>query len=193
MKRLFDVTFSSIGLIFLAPLFIAVALLIKLNSKGPVFFRQERIGKNFRSFRIYKFRTMVNDAEKTGPQITLSGDQRITKIGDYLRKLKIDEMPQLINVLKGDMSFVGSRPEVKKYVEMFQTDYEKLLKIRPGITDPASIKYSKEEDILSSSENWEEEYIKKILPNKIKFSLQYVDNHNMITDLKIIMQTIFRI
>ena len=190
MKRLFDIFFSSIGLLILSPLFVVVALLIKLDSKGPVFFRQERIGKYFKPFRIYKFRTMTVDTVEKGPLITVRGDNRVTKIGKFLRKYKIDELPQLINVLKGEMSFVGPRPEIKEYVQLFKSDYKKLLKIRPGITDPASIKYSNEEGILSLSKNWEEDYTKRILPEKIKLSLHYVDNHNFIIDLKLILKTI---
>lgn len=192
MKRLFDIFFSLIGLLFLSPLFVVVALLIKLGSEGSVFFRQERIGKNFESFRIYKFRTMAVGADKIGPLITVGGDERITKIGKFLRKYKIDELPQLFNVLKGEMSFVGPRPEVKKYVQLFKSDYKKLLKIRPGITDPASIQYSAEETNLSLSKSWEEDYIKRILPEKIKLSLHYLDNHNFITDLKLILITVLK-
>ena len=190
MKRLFDIFFSSIGLLILSPLFVIVALLIKSDSEGPIFFRQERIGKNYKPFRIYKFRTMTVDAEKKGSLITACTDNRITKIGKFLRKYKIDELPQLINVLKGEMSFVGPRPEVKEYVQLFNSDYKRLLKIRPGIIDPASIKYSNEEDILSLSKDFEEDYIKMILPEKIKLSLQYADNHNFIIDLKLILKTI---
>ncbi len=193
MKRLFDIFFSFIGILILLPLFAVVAILIKIDSKGSVFFRQERIGKNLRPFRIYKFRTMTVDAENRGPQITVGGDKRITKIGKILRNNKIDELPQLINILKGEMSFVGPRPEVRKYVELYKPDYEKLLQTRPGITDPASIKYSNEESVLSSSKNWEEDYVKRVLPEKIKLSLQYVDNHNILTDLRLIFKTIFRI
>ncbi len=193
MKRSFDIFFSFIGLIILWPFFVVIALLIKLDSVGPVFFRQERVGRNFKAFRIYKFRTMKVDAENGGPQITVGGDKRVTKIGKILRKHKIDELPQLINVLKGEMSFVGPRPEVRKYVELFKSDYKKLLKIRPGITDPSSLKYSKEEDVLSLSKNWEEDYVKVILPEKIKLSSHYVDNHNFLTDLSLIFKTVFEI
>ncbi len=193
MKRLFDIFFSSIGLVLLLPLFLVVAILIKVDSKGSVFFHQERIGRDFRPFRIYKFRTMAMDAENNGPQITVGGDKRITNIGKMLRRYKIDELPQLINVLKGEMSFVGPRPEVREYVELFKTDYEHLLQIRPGITDSASIKYSKEESVLSMSKNWKADYVKKILPEKIKLSLHYVDNHNLLTDLNFIFKTIFKI
>jgi lipopolysaccharide/colanic/teichoic acid biosynthesis glycosyltransferase len=173
-------------------MFIIAAILIKLDSKGPVFFRQERVGKNFKSFKMYKFRTMKNDAGGNGPMITVGGDSRITRIGRFLRKHKIDELPQLFNVLKGEMSFVGPRPEVKEYVHLYKSDYKKLLSIRPGITDQASIQYSDEESHLSLSENWEEEYTKKILPEKINLSLRYIENHTIITDLKLIVKTIFR-
>ncbi len=135
---------------------------------------------------------MAVGAEKRGPLITVGGDERVTKIGKFLRKYKIDELPQLFNVLKGEMSFVGPRPEVKKYVQLFKSDYKKLLKIRPGITDPASIQYSAEETNLSLSKSWEEDYIKKILPEKIKLSLHYLDNHNFITDIKLILITVLK-
>ena len=194
IKRLFDIFFSFAGLIILSPLFLIIAVFIKLDSKGPVFFRHERVGRNFKDFKLYKFRTMSADAVNKALQITVCGDKRVTKIGKFLRKYKIDELPQLINVLKGEMSFVGPRPEVRKYVELFKQDYKKLLKIRPGITDPASIKYSDEERVLAFSNNWEEDYIKKILPEKIKLASQYVDKHNnIIVDLHLIFKTIFKI
>ncbi len=192
MKRFFDIFFSLLGLIVCFPLFCFVAVLIKLDSNGPMLFAQERIGKDFRPFRIYKFRTMKQDAEKNGPKITVSGDSRVTRVGKLLRKYKIDELPQLFNVLKGDMSFVGPRPEVREYVQLFDADYKKLLSIRPGITDPASIYYVNEEQVLSLSRNWDETYQKKILPEKIKLSLQYVDNHDLMTDLKLIFRTILK-
>jgi lipopolysaccharide/colanic/teichoic acid biosynthesis glycosyltransferase len=192
VKRIFDLTFSLLGLIICSPIFIMVPIFIKLDSKGPVFFRQERVGKNFKSFKIYKFRTMRYDPEEKGPIITVGGDRRVTEVGKFLRQYKVDELPQLFNVLKGEMSFVGPRPEVREYVQLFKKDYKKLLRIRPGITDPASIKYSDEERVLSSSENWEEEYKKRILPEKIDLSLQYVEQHNIMTDLKIILKTLLK-
>jgi lipopolysaccharide/colanic/teichoic acid biosynthesis glycosyltransferase len=192
LKRLFDLVFSLVGLVVCFPIIIIVAVLIKLDSKGPVFFRQERVGRNFKSFKMNKFRTMKNDAGVNGPMITVGGDTRITRIGRFLRKHKIDELPQLFNVLKGEMSFVGPRPEVKEYVQLYKSDYKKLLSIRPGITDPASIKYSDEENILSVSENWEEEYQKRILPEKINLSLRYIENHDIMTDFKLIIKTIFK-
>jgi lipopolysaccharide/colanic/teichoic acid biosynthesis glycosyltransferase len=135
---------------------------------------------------------MRHDPEEKGPVITVGGDHRVTRIGRFLRQYKVDELPQLFNVLKGEMSFVGPRPEVKEYVQLFEKDYKKLLRIRPGITDPASIKYSDEESILSLSENWEEEYKKKILPEKINLSLGYVENHNLATDVKLILKTFLK-
>jgi len=193
MKRLFDIFFSALGIIICIPFFIIAAILIKLDSSGPVLFTQERIGKDFKPFKIYKFRTMKKFGEQDGPKITIKGDNRITRIGRLLRKYKIDELPQLFNVLKGDMSFVGPRPEISEYVNLFKTAYGKLLSIRPGITDPASICYSNEEILLSGSDNWEENYRKIVLPEKIKLSLQYVDNHNIITDLRLIVKTILKI
>lgn len=192
MKRLLDIFFSFTGLLILSPLFAVVSLLIKLDSKGPVFYRQERVGKDFKPFKIYKFRSMHPGSDNKGPLVTVGGDKRVTKIGALLRKYKIDELPQLLNVLKGDMSFVGPRPEVSKYVQLFNSDYKKLLRIRPGITDPASIYYSDEERVLSASRNWEEDYTKKILPEKLKLSLSYVNNHNIITDVRLILKTIFK-
>jgi len=192
MKRLFDIVLSSIGLLILLPLFALVSLLIKVDSRGPVFFRQERVGKNFAPFRIYKFRTMAADTEGPGSLITVGGDSRVTKVGRVLRASKIDELPQLLNVLKGEMSLVGPRPEVRKYVQLFEADYKKLLMIRPGITDPAAIQYSSEETLLAGSDNWEEDYIGKILPEKIKLSLEYVDNHTVLTDIKLIIKTVLK-
>ena len=170
MKRLFDIFFSALGIIICIPFFIIAAILVKLDSSGPILFTQERIGKDFKPFKIYKFRTMKKAGEQDGPKITIKGDNRITGIGRLLRKYKIDELPQLFNVLKGDMSFVGPRPEISEYVNLFKTAYGKLLSIRPGITDPASICYSNEEILLSGSDNWEENYRKIVLPEKIKLS-----------------------
>ena len=190
VKRLFDIIFSFAGLLVLSPLFVVVALLIKLDSKGPVFFRHKRIGKDFRPFGVFKFRTMVAGSDQRGPNVTVGWDERITKIGRLLRKTKVDELPQLLNVLKGEMSLVGPRPEVKEYVELYEAEYRRLLTIRPGITDPASIQYSAEESVLASSPNWEEDYRKRILPDKIRLSLQYVDNHSVITDVYLILKTV---
>lgn len=190
LKRAFDIFFSLTGLLLLSPFFILVGLLIKLDSKGPIFFSQERIGRHFKPFRILKFRTMVRC--NNGPLITTAIDQRITRIGKYLRRYKIDELPQLLNVLKGDMSLVGPRPEVKKYVALFESDYRKILTVRPGITDPASIMYKNEEDLLAVSRDYEEFYIKKILPDKIRLSLKYIEHPSIVKDTLIIFKTLLK-
>lgn len=190
---MFDIFFSIIGLIVIGPLFVVVAILIKIESLGPVFFIQKRIGKNFKSFNLYKFRSMVPDAPKIGLSITAGGDPRVTKIGKFLRKTKIDELPQLINVLKGDMSFVGPRPEIKKYVDIFYNDYKEILKIRPGITDLASIKYRNESDILGRATEPEKEYIDHILPDKILSAKEYIKNISFIYDLKLIIKTLIKL
>jgi lipopolysaccharide/colanic/teichoic acid biosynthesis glycosyltransferase len=192
VKRLFDIACSFAGLLVLFPLFVVVAVLIKLDSRGPVFFRHARIGRDFRPFRVYKFRTMREGAEQRGSSVTVGGDERITKIGGLLRRTKIDELPQLLNVLRGDMSLVGPRPEVKKYVDLYEAEYRKLLTVRPGITDPASLWYSAEESVLAGSPNWEEVYRKKILPDKIRLSLQYIENHSIMTDISLILKTVMK-
>ncbi len=179
------------GLIILLPLFIVVALFIKLEGQGPIFFVQERIGKNFKPFNLYKFRTMIQNASEQGLPITANGDLRVTRFGKFLRKTKIDELPQIINVFKGDMSFVGPRPEVKKYVELFRKDYEEILKIKPGITDYASIEYVDEEIVLSSAIDAEEMYIKDVLPRKLEFNKKYVMGHTLIKDIRLILKTLF--
>lgn len=191
-KRTFDVTVALLGLLLLSPVLIVAALLIKLDSRGPVFFRQERIGRGFRPFLIYKFRTMVQDAPRKGGPITFGEDSRITRVGRFLRKTKIDEIPQLINVLKGEMSFVGPRPEVRKYVELFRRDYEEILKIRPGMTDLASIKYSNEATLLGKVKKPEEEYIKRILPEKITLAKEYIRRHSLFFDMVVILKTILK-
>jgi lipopolysaccharide/colanic/teichoic acid biosynthesis glycosyltransferase len=192
MKRALDIVLSIIGLLILLPFFPFVAILIKIDSGGPIFFRQERMGKDFCLFTIYKFRTMTANADKKGTLITAGGDNRITRVGGFLRRYKIDELPQLYNVLKGDMSFVGPRPEVSKYVQLFETEYRKLLTVRPGITDLASLRYSNEEAILGKSKALEEVYISTILPEKIKLSSHYVDSHSLMTDLKLILLTVLK-
>lgn len=189
MKRIFDFTASLIGLAICLPLFVVVAIFVKLDSRGPVFYRQERIGKNFNPFNIYKFRTMTKE-QNGGSLVTVAGDTRVTRVGKHLRKYKIDEIPQLLNVLKGDMSLVGPRPEVRKYVELFRDDYEKLLEVQPGITDPSSIAYINEEEVLASCEDWEGEYIRNILPEKIKSSLEYVHSRSFRNDFRYVVRTL---
>lgn len=193
LKRTFDIFFSLFGLIVLSPLFLAVSILIKLDSRGPVFFRQERMGRNFGPFRIFKFRSMMPGAPGKGPSITVSGDKRVTRVGKYLRKFKIDELPQLINVFTGNMSLVGPRPEVRKYVEIFRKDYKRLLTVRPGITDPASITFRDEERLLSESADWERDYLEKVLPEKIRLALTYLEDPSLLTDIKLILKTLIRI
>jgi lipopolysaccharide/colanic/teichoic acid biosynthesis glycosyltransferase len=190
MKRTFDMLVAVIGLFFLFPLFIVAAALIKVDSHGPVFFRQERIGRDFRPFLIYKFRTMVENAAQIGSVITYGGDPRITRIGRFLRKTKIDELPQIINVLKGEMSFVGPRPEVRKYVELFPEDYQEILKIRPGITDLASLKYQDEAELLGTSASPEEDYVKRILPDKLKLAKDYVQCSSLTFDIGLMLKTV---
>ena len=193
MKRAFDITVAVVGLVVLAPIFIAVAVLVKLSSPGTALFKQERIGRHFRPFVILKFRTMVQNAPSQGGQITFGTDSRVTKVGSLLRKLKIDEIPQLINVLKGEMSLVGPRPEVRRYVDMFREDYEEILQVRPGLTDPASIKYRDEAVGLGKSENPEEEYVKHVLPEKINLAKEYVRTASLRLDLAIITKTVLRL
>ena len=190
MKRVLDVIVAWVGLMLLGPLFAGAAVLIKADTPGPVFFRQERIGRGFRPFRIYKFRTMVKDAPSKGGTLTASGDSRITRIGKMLRQTKIDELPQLINILRCDMSLVGPRPEVRQYVELFREQYETILAVRPGLTDLASIKYRDESAILARSENPEQEYIQRILPDKLRLGEEYVRRSSLVLDLALIFKTI---
>ena len=193
MKRLFDIVFSLLGLIILLPLFVIISVLIKLSSSGPVFYLQTRVGLNGADFQLYKFRTMVIDADKNG-LLTIGGrDPRITSVGYYLRKFKIDELPQLINVLFGTMSFVGPRPEMRKYVELYTDNQKKVLNILPGITDFASLEYFNENDLLSKSEEPEQVYIRDVMPAKLKLNLKYMNETGFLTDLKIILRTIARI
>jgi lipopolysaccharide/colanic/teichoic acid biosynthesis glycosyltransferase len=193
MKRGLDILASLFGLVLLSPVFAVVAVLIKVDSSGPVFFAQERIGKEFHPFQIYKFRTMVRDAPQRGGALTSSGDPRITRVGSFLRKTKIDELPQLINVLKGDMSLVGPRPEVRRYVDLFRTHYRTILTVRPGITDPASLKYRDESAILARSANPEEIYLSQILPDKLRLAEDYVRRSSLSLDLALIWKTCLKL
>ncbi|MBR5983615.1 MAG: sugar transferase [Bacteroidales bacterium] len=193
MKRLFDIVCSFVGLLILSPLLLIVALLVVTTSRGGVFYRQVRVGKDFRNFKILKFRSMRPDSDKKGLLTVGSKDNRVTKVGYFIRKYKIDELPQLINVLVGDMSFVGPRPEVPKYVEMYNEEQRKVLSVRPGITDYASIEYRNENDILAKSDNPEQTYIDEVMPAKLKLNLRYINEMSFKTDLKIIFGTIFKI
>lgn len=193
IKRLFDIVFSFIGLLLLLPLLMLVAILIKIDSRGPVFFKQQRIGRSFVPFAIYKFRTMKTDAAGNGLQITVGGDKRITRIGKILRKSKIDELPQLINVLIGDMSIVGPRPEMPKYVEFYKDDYEYILSKRPGITDIASITFRDEENVLKDKDDPEWYYKFILLPRKIELAQEYIKQADIFLDLKLIFMTFYRL
>jgi len=193
IKRLFDLTFSFLGLILLFPILAIISILILLDSKGPVFFRQIRVGKLNQDFRIFKFRTMVIDSSEKSLLTLGDRDPRVTKVGYYLRKYKLDEFPQLINVLFGDMSFVGPRPEVRKYVDYYSEEDMMILKVRPGITDYASIKFRNEAEIINESDNPEKMYLDYIMPEKIKLNKQYINENNLFTDIKIIVRTIMTI
>jgi lipopolysaccharide/colanic/teichoic acid biosynthesis glycosyltransferase len=181
---------SLFGLIILSPLFLIIAILIKLDSEGPVFYRGERIGKDGKPFRIFKFRTMVKDAEKLGGPSTSVDDPRLTKFGKFLRKYKLDELPQLINVLKGEMSLVGPRPEVPEEVATYSEKEKEILKVKPGMTDFASLWDFHEEEILKGSKDPHQTYREKIKPMKLKLALEYVEKRSFFTDLKIIFLTI---
>lgn len=193
IKRCADVTLALAGIVLLLPLFAFTALWIKLDSAGPVMFVHERIGRSFRPFRMYKFRTMRADGPLDGSLVTVRGDTRGTRVGRLLRRTKLDELPQLINVLRGEMSLVGPRPEVRRFVEQFRSDYEELLTVRPGITDPASLKYRDEEAILATAACPEEYYVQQVLPDKIQLSKKYVRSASFIGDLFILLRTIFRL
>ncbi|MFZ2959108.1 MAG: sugar transferase [Candidatus Ozemobacteraceae bacterium] len=190
-KRCFDLFFALPGLILLSPLFLLVAVLIRRNDHGPVFFRQVRVGLNGNLFRIFKFRTMYVDAEKRGTQITPGNDPRITPIGQFLRKCKIDELPQLINVVVGEMSLVGPRPEVQKYMDFYPADVRtKILSVLPGITDFASIEFRNEGEILERSSDPEKTYVLEIMPIKARYYLKYIQERNLFLDLRLILRTI---
>ncbi|MDH7578545.1 MAG: sugar transferase [Bacillota bacterium] len=190
-KRAFDLFWATLGLLMLSPLFVVIAVLIKLEDKGPVFFRQERVGYRGKSFRIWKFRTMVIDAEKCGGQLTVGRDPRITRVGYWLRKTKLDELPQLINVLLGEMSLVGPRPEVPLYVSLYTPEQRRVLDLVPGITDPASITYRNESEVLARSGYPEQKYIEEIMPEKIRINLNYAAKATVWSDIWVIIQTIF--
>lgn len=193
IKQLFDIGLSLMALIILLPLFILIAIAIKINSRGGAFYKQARVGKDGNEFELFKFRTMFVDSDRAGLLTIGSKDYRITGVGYWLRKYKLDELPQLLNVLKGDMSFVGPRPEVRKYVNLYTPAQLRVLSVKPGVTDWASIKYFDENDILAGSADPEDMYIKVIVPSKISKNLEYIDNQCILMDLKIIVSTIKRI
>jgi len=193
MKRMFDIVVAAAALVVLFPLLVLSALLIKLDSPGPIFFKQERIGRNFRPFWIYKFRTMAQDAPARGGLVTIGEDARVTRVGRLLRKSKIDEIPQLTNILKGDMALVGPRPEVRYYVELFRRDYEEILQVRPGLTDLASLKYRDEAALLGKAANPEDEYRTRVLPDKIRLAKDYLRRSSFLFDLGLILKTLFKL
>lgn len=189
----FDFILSLVGLVVLAPIFIVLAIWIKIDSTGPVFYKQVRVGQNGIDFGLFKFRSMVVDADKKG-LITVGGrDPRITRSGYFIRKYKLDELPQLINVLVGDMSLVGPRPEVRKYVDLYTDEQQKVLSVKPGITDYASIEYMDENEILGKSSDPEKTYIEEIMPEKIKYNMKYIQNKNVSEYFKIIFLTLLKI
>jgi lipopolysaccharide/colanic/teichoic acid biosynthesis glycosyltransferase len=191
-KRFFDIILSLGGILVLSPFFVLIACLIKAESKGPVLFKQLRVGKNNSDFLLFKFRSMFVNTESKG-QLTIGmRDPRITRIGYRLRKYKLDELPQLFNVLIGNMSFVGPRPEVRKYVVLYSDEQMKVLSVKPGITDNASIKYFRENEILGHATNPEEAYINEIMPEKLTINIAYVNNNNIFIDIKIIITTFIR-
>jgi lipopolysaccharide/colanic/teichoic acid biosynthesis glycosyltransferase len=194
IKRIFDAILSLVGLLITSPLFLAVAIMVKRSSPGPVFFKGERIGKNGKSFRMYKFRTMVDNAERMGGPSTASDDPRLTKIGNFLKRFQLDELPQLINVIKGEMSFVGPRPEVPFYVDMMTKEEKStILSVPPGMTDLASLWDFHEGEILKGSSDPEKAYQEKIRPEKIRLQMEYVRKRSFWLDVKIIFKTIFKI
>ena len=189
IKRIFDFTISFISLLILFPILFLVSLIIKFTSLGPVFYKQVRVGRGNKDFKIFKFRTMHIDADKMG-LLTIGGrDPRVSYVGYYLRKYKLDELPQLINVFKGDMSFVGPRPEVRQYVNLYSETQKKVLDVKPGITDLASIEFKDENEILSEQEDPNQYYIDVIMPQKLKINLKYIENRNLVKDVGVIVKT----
>jgi lipopolysaccharide/colanic/teichoic acid biosynthesis glycosyltransferase len=193
IKRAFDILFSFLGLVILLPVFLVISALIAMDPGGGIFYRQQRVGLEGKLFNLLKFRTMRNGSDKLGLLTIGSDDDRITAIGLRLRKYKLDELPQLINILKGDMSFVGPRPEVLKYVFHYTLDQRKVLSVKPGLTDPASIAYMNENDLLSRAENPEQYYILQIMPAKLELNLNYIGEQNLAKDIVIILKTIGRL
>lgn len=193
MKRLFDIFSSAIVLVLLSPLLILLALAITIDSKGGVFYKQERIGKNGKAFMLYKFRSMRTGADRKGLITVGSNDDRTTKVGRFIRKYKLDELPQLINILKNEMSVVGPRPEVEKYVRLYTAEQRKVLSAKPGLTDLASLAYINENEILGKAAHPEKTYVEQIMPAKLRLNLEYIEKQSFWFDLKIIAKTVLRI
>ena len=192
-KRLFDILASFFGLIILSPVFICLALAIVLDTKGGIFYFQTRVGRNNQDFRLFKFRSMASNSDKKGLLTVGFNDARITRVGYFIRKYKLDELPQLINVLIGDMSLVGPRPEVRKFVKLYNEEQLKVLSVRPGITDYASIEYSNENEILANAIDPEKTYIEEVMPAKLVLNMKYISEIGIITDIKLIFKTILKI
>lgn len=189
MKRLLDILSSLLVLILLLPVWLIIAMAVALESRGGVFYHQYRVGKDNRDFKMYKFRTMQTGSDQKGLLTVGDRDNRITRVGYFLRKYKLDEFPQLINVLKGDMSVVGPRPEVRKYVDLYTPEQMRVLSVRPGLTDIASIQYVHEDEILAASDNPEQTYIQEVMPAKLALNLQYIDTQSLWGDIKLIWKT----
>lgn len=190
MKRAFDLFWATVGLCLLWPVFLVVGLLVKIEDRGPVFFRQRRIGWHGRPFHIWKFRTMVVDAEQKGSTLTVGRDPRITQVGHWLRATKVDELPQLMNVWTGEMSLVGPRPEVQKYVDLYSKEQRQVLDLRPGITDLASVKYRRESELLAASSDPGRTYVEEVMPEKIRINLEYAAQANAWADVRVILLTL---
>lgn len=193
MKRLFDIVSSLLGLLFLFPVLILISLVIFATSRGGVFYSQTRVGKNQKHFKLLKFRTMKPNSDKASQLTVGENDSRITGIGGVLRKLKLDEIPQLLNVIRGEMSIVGPRPEVPKYVDLYSEEQLKVLSVRPGLTDLASIEFINENEILGNSENPEKEYVEVIMPKKLRLNIKYIENQTFLGDIKLIFKTFGKI
>lgn len=193
MKRAFDLFFASLGLVVLSPLFLVVGIAVWFSSPGPVIFRSRRVGRIGREFDLLKFRTMARDAPQSGPAITFGKDPRITQLGSFLRRTKIDELPQLLNVVLGHMSLVGPRPEVPEYVRLYTSEQRAVLNLVPGITDPASLKYARESELLGESEDPEAHYVQHVMPDKIRLNLEYAAHASVWTDFLLILKTLARI
>ena len=196
LKRLFDIIMSLILLILISPILLIIGITIKIDSKGPIFYRQTRITKYGKEFKIFKFRTMVVNADKIGSLVTTNNDSRITRVGSKIRKIRLDELPQLINILLGDMSFVGTRPEVKKYVDLYTDEMYATLLLPAGVTSKASIEFRNEDEIISKyskNDNVDNIYVKKVLPEKMKYNLEYLKHFNILLDLKLCINTVIKV
>lgn len=193
MRRLFDAFFAAIGLLLVSPLLLVLAVAIRTTSSGPVLYRQERLGLLGHPFRIYKFRSMVNDADRLGGSLTVGGDARITRVGRFLRRHKLDELPQLLNVLKGDMALVGPRPEVPRFARLYPDTYRRILQVRPGITHRASLAFRNEEQLLALADDPDRLYVERVMPYKMMLYVQGLQQRGVLDDVKTIVDTVFRV